>query len=218
MNATQKNAPMTTVSRRAWVAAVAAGTAAGAVVARASDLALPTAAVTPRESIRERYLPNVVLRTQDDREVRFYDDLVKDKVVTLNFIYSTCADGTCPLITANLVKVQRLLGARVGRDIFMYSITLDPRHDTPKELQRYARAYGVQPGWEFLTGMPEDVEYLRRKLRFVDRDPKVDSDTSRHSGNVRYGNEPRMQWAACQGQAKPSWIAESILWVAPKTG
>jgi len=140
----------------------------------------------------------------------------KDKIVTINFIYSTCADGTCPLITANLVQVQRLLGKRVGRDIFMYSITLNPRHDTPRVLKRYAGAYNVGPGWQFLTGPPDDIEFLRRKLRFTDIDPEIDKDPSRHSGNVRYGNEPLMQWAMCQGQATPRYIADSILWVVPK--
>jgi protein SCO1/2 len=207
---------MRALSRRRWIAATALGPVAGAVVVRASDTGSTPTTLSPRESIQARYLPNVVLRTQDDREVHFYDDLIKDKIVTINFIYSTCADGTCPLITANLVQVQRLLGARVGRDIFMYSITLDPKHDTPTALRRYARAYGVAPGWQFLTGKPEDIELLRRKLRFTDRNPEIDKDPSRHSGNVRYGNEPMTRWGMCQGQAKPDWISESILWVVPK--
>ena len=186
---------MPTLNRRRWLTAAALAPVAGAVIARAADVASTPPAPSPRESIQARYLPNVVLRTQDDKEVRFYDDLIRDKIVTINFIYSTCADGTCPLITANLVQVQRLLDRHVGRDIFMYSITLNPRHDTPKVLKRYARAYGV---------------------RFTDVDPAIDKDPSRHSGNVRYGNEPLMQWAMCQGQATPKYIADSILWVVPK--
>jgi len=92
---------------------------------------------------------------------------------------------------------------RVGRDIFMYSITLNPRHDTPRVLKRYAGAYNVGPGWQFLTGPPDDIEFLRRKLRFTDVDPEIDKDPSRHSGNVRYGNEPLMQWAMCRGKRRP---------------
>ena len=209
---------MPSLNRRQWLMAGALAPAAGILAAGAADLAPGTRAPSPRDTIQARYLPNVALRTQDNREVRFYDDLIKGKIVTLNFISSTCADGTCPLITANLVHVQRLLRDRVGRDIFMYSITLDPKHDTPPALKRYARAYRVGPGWEFLTGKPEDIEFLRRKLRFTDPDPVVDRDPARHSGNVRYGNEPMTLWATCQGQAKPEWIAESILWVVPKSG
>jgi len=207
---------MPTLNRRRWLTAAALTPVAGALIARAADVTSISAVPSPRETIQARYLPNVVLRTQDDKEVRFYDDLIKDKIVTINFIYSTCADGTCPLITANLVQVQRLLGKRVGRDIFMYSITLNPRHDTPRVLKRYAGAYNVGPGWQFLTGPPDDIEFLRRKLRFTDVDPEIDKDPSRHSGNVRYGNEPLMQWAMCQGQATPRYIADSILWVVPK--
>ncbi len=206
---------MPSMNRRRWLTAAALAPMPGSL-AWVSDVVSTPHGLSPRETIQARYLPNVVLRTQDNREVRFYDDLIKDKIVTINFIYSTCADGTCPLITANLVQVQRLLGARVGRDIFMYSITLDPKHDTPKALKRYAQVYGVGAGWQFLTGKPEDIEFLRRKLRFTDRNPEIDKDPSRHSGNVRYGNEPMMQWGMCQGQAKPDWIAESILWVVPK--
>jgi protein SCO1/2 len=69
------------------------------------------------------------LRTHDGRTVRFYDDLLKDRTVTLNLMYTECCD-ICPGMTQNLAEVQKLLGDRVGRDIFMYSITLQPEHDT----------------------------------------------------------------------------------------
>jgi protein SCO1/2 len=152
------------------------------------------------------------LRTHDQRTVRFYEDLIKDKVVIINFMYAEC-DGICPGMTANLVKVQKRLGSRVGRDIFMYSVTLEPVHDTPPVLNEYARAHGAGPGWTFLTGRPSDVEQLRRSLGFVDPDPVVDKDKANHIGNIRYGNEPAMLWAACPGLADPDWIVESISWV-----
>ena len=207
---------MASISRRRWLITAAAAPAAGTLLARGPGLAATEPNDAARDSIRARYLPNVVLRNQDNAPVRFYDDLIKDKIVTINFMYASCEDGVCPLITANLVRVQQLLGDRVGRDIFMYSITLNPKHDTPRVLKQYAKAYGVRPGWQFLTGKPDDLEYLRRKLRFVDVDPKVDKDRSRHSGTVRYGNEPRTLWSAAEGQAKPEFIAQSILWVVPK--
>lgn len=79
------------------------------------------------------YFPNVTLVTQDGKSVRFFDDLLKDKVVVIYFMYTSCED-TCPLETAQLVRVQRILGDRVGKDVFMYSITIDPKHDTPEVL------------------------------------------------------------------------------------
>jgi protein SCO1/2 len=167
-----------------------------------------------RERIHRRYFPDVVLRTEDNQKVRFYEDLIKNKIVTINFFYAKC-DGVCPGITANLVKVQKLLGERVGRDLFMYSISLKPDEDTPAVLTEYADMYEVKPGWKFLTGHAEDIELLRRSLGFTNPDPKLDKDKSQHIGNIRYGNEPLMEWAACPGLAHAEWIAESISWVFP---
>jgi protein SCO1/2 len=171
-----------------------------------------TAVPSSRDAIRARYFPNVALRTHQNREVRFYDDLVKDKVVILNFMYATC-EGVCPGITANLARVQALLGNRLARDIFMYSITLKPAEDTPAVLNDYVAMHNVAPGWSFLTGDPADVELLRRKLGFVNPDPALDADTSQHIGNIRYGNEPMQLWATCPGLADPSWIVESVGWL-----
>ena len=162
-----------------------------------------------RDLIRERYFPNVVLSTHEGKKVRFYDDLIKDKIVVINFIYAEC-EGICPGITANLVKVQKALGNRVGRDIFIYSITLKPEEDTAAVLKEYAEMHGARPGWTFLTGKPDDIELLRRRLGFVDSDPEVDKDKSQHIGNVRYGNEPLQQWGACPGQANPAWMVKLI--------
>ena len=95
----------------------------------------------------------------------------------------------------------------------MYSITLEPEHDTPAVLRAYAREHRAGPGWTFLTGRPADVERLRRSLGFVDPDPDLDKDKANHIGNIRYGNEPLMLWAACPGMADAPWIVESISWV-----
>src|SRR5438128_5940108 len=103
---------------------------------------------------RAGYFPNAIFQTHDGRKVRFYDDLIKGKRVVINVFLIECTDGTCPLTTANLVRVQQALGSRVGRDIFMYSITLAPEHDTPPVLRAYAEQFDIKPGWTFLTGQP----------------------------------------------------------------
>ncbi|TMA93720.1 MAG: SCO family protein [Deltaproteobacteria bacterium] len=164
----------------------------------------------PRELIRRRRLPDVALVTHQGRSVRFYDDLVKDKKVVINFVYTRC-QGICVPVTANLVRVQKLLGDRVGRDIFFYSISLKPEEDTPEVLERYAALHGVGPGWLFLTGKPEDIENLRTKLGFRYADPAEDADKSNHVGMIRMGNEPYLRWSACPGQAAAAWIAQDIL-------
>jgi len=166
--------------------------------------------IPPRELIRRRHLPNVELITHHGKRVRFYDDLMKDKKVVINFMYAHCGK-VCPPVIANLVRVQRLLRDRVGHDIFFYSITLKPEEDGPEELKKYADMHGVGPGWLFLTGRPNDVELLRRALGFSYADPAEDADKSNHIGMLRFGNEPFLRWAACPGQAHAKWIATTIL-------
>jgi protein SCO1/2 len=174
---------------------------------------VPETPASARSRFQQRHLPNIPLVTHEGKQVRFYDDLVKDKAVTLNFFYALCGD-VCPAVTANLVEVQKLLGDLVGLELFMYSITLRPEADDVLAIQNYRETFGAGPGWTFLTGEPNDIEKLRRALGFVDPNPERDKDTTQHIGNVRYGNEPLMVWAACPGMAKPSFIADSISWVA----
>src|SRR5262249_44472603 len=136
----------------------------------------------------------------------------KGKIVTINFMYATC-QVSCPATTANLVKVQAMLAPRVGRDIFMYSVTLKPREDTPGVLREYARMHGVKPGWTFLTGRHDDVERLRRKLGFVDPDPKRDANVSNHIGLLLAGNESIDRWAACPALTDAAELAKFIGWM-----
>lgn len=201
---------MSTTSRRAWLGMATAAAAAGLVGSAHAEQKVGAARLSPREAIQRRHFPNVTLTTHEGERVRFYDDLVKDKFVTLNMMYTACK-ATCPLTTANLVRVQQLLGGRVGRDLFMYSITLDPKHDTPKALREYAKGFGVGKGWKFLTGKPEDIELLRRRLGFAWADKQFDRRKDSHTANLRYGNEPNMRWGAVPALAKPSWVVECIL-------
>lgn len=201
---------MIKISRRAWLGMAGAAAAAGAVGLPPLQREGRAAPLPPRELIRLRNFPNVVLTTHEGEQVRFYDDLIKGKFVTINMMYSTCK-ATCPLTTANLVRVQRLLADRVGRDLFMYSITLDPKQDTPEVLNAYAKTFGVGKGWKFLTGKPEDIERLRRRLGFAWANQEMDKNKDFHTGNLRYGNEPLMLWGAVPGMAEPEWVSECIL-------
>ena len=159
---------------------------------------------------RAGYFPNALLQTHDGRQVRFYDDVVKgNKIVVFNMMYTVCAN-ICPPNTANLLQVQTLLGDRVGRDIFFYSLTLRPDMDSPDALRAYAKLYGVKPGWTFLTGARGDMDAIRRKLGFFDRDPRVDSDLSQHTGMIRIGNEAYDRWSMMPAQLTPRQLANSI--------
>jgi protein SCO1 len=157
--------------------------------------------------------PNVVLTGHDGRSYRFYDDLIRGKVVSFNMMYAACS-GVCPAATSNLLQVQNLLGPRVGKDIFMYSITLLPEEDTRAALNEYAKAHGVKPGWLFLTGSKTDIEMVRRKLGFSFLEPAVDADRSQHTGVVRIGNERVNRWSMAPALSDPKRIAEAS-WRAP---
>lgn len=139
---------------------------------------------------RGNYFPNVVLTDQDGKKHKFYDDLIRDKIVTINFMYTTCKD-ICPLDTANLLQVQELLGDRVGTDFFMYSISIDPKNDSPKALKLYMETYGVKPGWKFLTGSKKDVDLIISKLAMRVSTPGKPQD---HDTSIRLGNEKLGQW------------------------
>jgi protein SCO1/2 len=176
--------------RRSSFAAVAL---AVAVAARAAPEGSPWGA---------SYFPDVALTTQDGKTVRFYSDLVKDRFVVVNFIYTHCTKA-CPLETANLVRVQKRLGARVGRDVFIYSLTLDPQRDTPGVLKKYAEAFHAGPGWLFLTGKREDIDLIR--ARFGDRSTLED-----HAVGLEIGNDPAGQWTSLSALDDPGFLAMNI--------
>lgn len=155
------------------------------------------------------HFPNVLLQTHEGLDVHFYTDLVKDRLVVLNMMYANCA-AICPPNTANLLRVQEALGSRIGRDVFMYSLTLQPAIDKPADLRRYMDKYGIGGGWTFLTGDPRDVELLRFRLGFYNADPATDADLKQHTGMVRIGHDGRDRWSMVPAQANAQQIVRSI--------
>lgn len=153
------------------------------------------------------YFPNVTLTTHEGKSVRFFDDLIKDKVVAINFIYTKCPDS-CPLETARLVTLQKILGPRVGQDIFMYSITIDPANDTPEVLKQHADKFKVGPGWLFLTGKEEDVTLLRKKLGLYQE--AVEEGTLDHSLGFIIGNQKTGRWLKRSPLENSYVLAEQI--------
>jgi protein SCO1 len=191
----------------AGVAAIAAVLAAGSVSAAAQNARWGA-----------DYFPNVTLTTADGTTVRFYDDLIKGKLVAINLIYTTCTYA-CPLETARLAQVQKVLGDRMGRDVFFYSITIDPEHDTPAVLKTYAEKFHAGPGWLFLTGSQADIALISRKLGlYAPRDP---SDPDGHLPALLVGNEVTGQWMRNSGLDNPRFLARTIgdwltSWQGPK--
>jgi protein SCO1/2 len=176
--------------------------AAAILAASLAAPAVPARAAPPGSPWGERYFPNVELVTHDGRKVRFYDDLIRDKHVVVSFIYTSC-QRVCGLMTANLARVQRELGERVGTDIHFYSISMDPEHDTPAVLKAYAEAFKARPGWTFLTGAPDAVALLRKK--FGDLAPVED-----HAPRINVGNDEAGQWWSTSALETPTYLATMI--------
>jgi protein SCO1/2 len=154
------------------------------------------------------YFTNVELVTQDGKTVRLYDDLLKGKSVAMNVIFTDCKD-VCPLETAMLVRLHRQFGERMGKDIFFYSISIDPKRDTPEVLKAYAEKFGaLLPGWLFLTGKPGDVAIAIKKLGLIRARDAATRDA--HSAILMVGNEPTGQWQKNSALDNPSFLATRI--------
>ncbi len=182
------------------------------LLAGGAALALAPAAATAagRPASGHPRIPNVRLLTHQGRPVNFFDDCVRGRIVVISMMYTACT-RLCPPGTANMIAVRDALGARVGRDIHFISLTLQPDFDTPAALQAYAERYRIHgPGWTFLTGKRGDMELLRRRLGFYDRDPAIDADLTRHSGMLRIGSEPVDRWLMMPALMPAAQIAYQI--------
>jgi len=138
---------------------------------------------------------NILLYTQHGKPVRFYDDLIKGKTVVINLMFTGCGE-TCPANTAELAKINDLLGKRMGRDIIMLSLSIDPVADTPARLMQYWESFGAKPGWLFLTGNPAEIDRLRHELGAYDLDPLIDANPTQHAGFITVGNDRTDRWTA----------------------
>jgi protein SCO1/2 len=187
-------------------AAVASLLVAGSLLA-----AVPPAAAAPAGTNAPRwgagYFPNVTLTTQDNKQVKFYDDVLKGKKVAIYLMYTTCKYG-CPLETARLAQVQRYLGDRVGKEIYFYSITIDPKHDTPEVLKEYAEKYHAGPGWTFLTGNKADIDLISKKLGLFSETDKDNADG--HTPILMIGNVATGQWMSNSALDNPKFLSLMI--------
>jgi len=164
------------------------------------------------------YFPNVPLITHEGKTVNFFDDLIKDRIVAINFIYTHCPD-TCPLETAQLVQVQKILGDRLGKDVFFYSISIDPENDTPSVLKEYRERFKAR--WTFLTGKKSDIIQLRRKLGLYVEE--IQDGSNNHNVNMIIGNQATGRWMKRAPFENPYVLADQIGnwltgWKAPPRG
>ena len=158
---------------------------------------------------------NVALRTHDNQEVPFYDDLIRGKQAVINFMYAEC-NGACPLVTRTLITTYNTLKDRMGKDLFFYSITVKPKDDTPAALKHYAKTRKADlPGWYFLTGNPYDIETVRFRL-FGMNHPGFDLDSAMHAGSLRIVNDATNCWTMAEAFSSQKNILKHIHWADPQ--
>jgi len=175
----------------AWVLTGTASTA----IAAAMD---PEAEAAARE-----YFTDTVLVNQDGDEVRFFSDVLKDQVVVINFIFTECA-GACPMITEKLKMTRKALGNEVGSAIRFVSISIDPARDTPAAMRKFQERHDAGGNWVFLTGKPENVDTIVKRLG------QWSPDVEAHSTLVLAGNVNERHWMKIIPSAPPPIIAEKL--------
>ena len=165
----------------------------------------------PHNGPYAHHFPNVVVQTHEGQRALFYDDLLRGKMVIINCM-SVTNEARFP-VSSNLAKVQRLLRDRLGRSLFMYSITIDPEHDTPRVLKAFADKHGAGPGWRFLTGEPGGIQLLRNRL-FIGGESHDHNEAQDCSlALIRYGNEAVGLWGAVPAKTDPELIAMRLSWI-----
>ncbi len=157
----------------------------------------------PAPSAAAKYFSDVELINQDGQKLRFYSDVLKDKVVIINAFFTTCT-SVCPPMNRNLEKIQDALGDRLGKDVFLVSISVDPETDTPARLKDYSQRFHARPGWMFLTGKKDNVDWALYKLgQYVET--KND-----HTTILIIGNEPKGLWKKAFGLASSSELLHIV--------
>ena len=158
----------------------------------------------PEESsAAQKYFTDVELTNQDGKKVRFYSDILKGKTVVVNAFFTTCT-SVCPPMNRNMEKIQEALGDRVGRDVFLVSMTVDPETDTPARMKEYAQKFHAGPGWIFLTGKKENLDWALYKLgQYVEQ--KDD-----HKTIFIIGNESTGLWKKAFGIANVAELVQVV--------
>lgn len=162
-----------------------------------------TAAVDHDETSRQ-YFTDLELVNQDGETVRFYSDVLKDKVVIISFIFTHC-EGACPMLTRKLTLARDMLEDKLANPIWFVSISIDPERDTVEAMKKFATQHEADhEGWVFLTGDPQNVNQIIRKLG------QYTEDIDAHSTLMLAGNVKTRHWMKIPPQTPPTGIAEKL--------
>lgn len=188
----------------AWACGPAQAHPEGHGPAGAAPAAASAAASVEGTRDAQTYFTDTGLVTQDGKPVRFYSDVLKDRTVLINVVFTSCEDA-CPLITKKLMEVRAKLGNRFGKDIRFVSLSIDPARDSPQALKKFARTHGVdESGWVFLTGAKADLDRVLARLGQLSPVPEE------HSTLLIAGNVGAKRWSKIRPDAPPGAIAERL--------
>jgi protein SCO1 len=186
-------------NRRAFLASLAMAVPAVAVAGSNSKQDLSSGFKNcPRDitgPISHRF-PQAVVVDQNKRKSWFYEELIHDKIVLVSFT-SVKGEKHFPVVS-NMVKVQNMIGDRLGKDVFMYTVSTDPHHDTPEALKKLADSHGAN--WQFLTGDPDDVREILNGWGI----------RGRINGLAWVGNERTGRWMSKASRQHALYIAEAV--------
>ena len=155
-------------------------------------------------STRKLVIPDVEVLDQNGNSLHFYQDLVKDKTVAINFIFTNCTT-ICPPLAATFARVQKEMGDKVGKDVHFISISVDPLTDTPERLKAWGAKFKAGDGWTFVTGEKQQMDKLLNALG------AAVSKREDHTPAVIIGNDSKGVWTRTYGLAKTSQIVGLIL-------
>jgi protein SCO1/2 len=168
----------------------------------------------PKNGPYSGYFPNLVVLAHDNRRALFYDDLLRGKTVLIHCM--STRDPDSGQAVSKLAEVQSHLGASLGREVFIYSLTIDPGFDTPAVLRKFAERYGAREGWLFLTGDPPTMSALHESLfRGVTHNHDSGDGYDCSAALIRYGNEAAGLWGSVAWMNEPEMIAQRIRWLRP---
>ncbi|MEF3073412.1 SCO family protein [Methylobacter sp. Wu1] len=148
-------------------------------------------------------LPNAELQDQNGASVRFASDVVGNRIMALNFIYTDCQTA-CPVVSGIFSKLQSRLGDKLAKDVRMVSLSINPATDTPERLKAYAERFHAAPEWLWLTGEKAQVDALLKSLGVYS------ADVANHAPVILVGDPVRGEWTRFNGLSSPDTIAARI--------
>jgi cytochrome oxidase Cu insertion factor (SCO1/SenC/PrrC family) len=108
-------------------------------------------------------LPDVQVITQKGERLRFNSELLKGRVAIVTGFFTSCT-SMCPITQESLAHVARLLGPRLGKDVIIVSLSVDPENDTPARMNAWAEKFHIGAGWTLATGNKADMQTLLKSL------------------------------------------------------